>query len=241
MPKSHKSQLAYNLAQMRNLAGLSQAELAEQLGVGVRTVAAWEGGERIPKTGMVEQFARVCHKNNPDVGKLHNIVKMPSSEDTWEISLLETASEATQSTNLGQDIPRGGSAEKSVRIGIFAFAGAGDAIELFEHEPIKVVNVPKRWITPTIRGVLIRGRSMEPTLMDGAVIGVDVQDTQIVSGEMYAVWIEHEGAVAKRLYAEPNGIRIVSDNSQFEDMILRHEDMPKKFVLGRLKWVMQSY
>ena len=233
--------ISRQIAIMRQDAGLTQPQLAEKLNISVRTLSGWETGEREPKIGAMERIARICQKENPDMANFRDLARQPTSDEEWDISIAETVSNATESTITDQGIHRGGSTEKSVKIGIFAFAGAGDAIELFEHEPIRVVDVPKRWVTPTIRGVLIRGRSMEPTIMDGAVIGVDVQDTQIVSGEMYAIWIEHEGAVAKRLYAEPNGIRIVSDNSQFSDTLVKHEDMPKKFVIGRLKWVMQSY
>lgn len=50
------------LGKARRHAGLNQAEMAERLGVGRTTVAAWEQTRNQPKNflGVVEQWAEIC-------------------------------------------------------------------------------------------------------------------------------------------------------------------------------------
>jgi transcriptional regulator with XRE-family HTH domain len=87
MSKKQKTALGLNIAKMRGYAGLSQAELAEKLEVGMRTVAAWEGGERIPKTNVLEQIARICHQTAPEGSNLDDLVRTPNHMGGWDISV----------------------------------------------------------------------------------------------------------------------------------------------------------
>ncbi len=61
--------------------------LAEKLEVGMRTVAAWEGGERIPKTNVLEQIARICHQTAPEGSNLDDLVRTPNHMGGWDISV----------------------------------------------------------------------------------------------------------------------------------------------------------
>ena len=142
----------------------------------------------------------------------------------------------------GVRLKEGDSREGSVEVGVFAFAGAGGPMELVEHEPIQTIDIPKHWLKAEMQAVLIRGRSMEPSIVDGAVVGVDTQDKNVVSGELYAVWLEYEGAVGKRLYMEREIVRICSDNPAFKEMQIKNDDINgETFILGKVCWLMQSY
>ena len=48
---------AERLRELRNEKGLSQAELASQLGVAMNTVSIWELGERLPRDRYIESLA----------------------------------------------------------------------------------------------------------------------------------------------------------------------------------------
>ena len=160
-------------------------------------------------------------------------------------------SDATESTFKGEGklphhsgvrLKDGDSRKGSVEVGVYAFAGAGGPMELFEHEPIQTIDIPQHWIKPELQAVLIRGRSMEPSIIDGAVVGVDTQDKKVISGELYAVWLEYEGAVVKRLFIEQNIVRVSSDNPAFKEMQIKNDEInTDTFVLGKVCWLMQSY
>ena len=49
--------LEENLKQARKAAGLTQKELAEQIGVYAKDICRWETGERTPS---IESFAKLC-------------------------------------------------------------------------------------------------------------------------------------------------------------------------------------
>ena len=85
MPKKHKSELSANIARMRTTAGLTQIELAKKLGFSHRTIAGWETGGRIPRSGVVEQIARICHQSAPEGVNLGDLVQAPNDMGGWSI------------------------------------------------------------------------------------------------------------------------------------------------------------
>lgn len=89
------------------------------------------------------------------------------------------------------------------------------------------------------RCVTIAGNSMEPVLRNGATVGVDVGNTRIVDGDLYA--INHGGQLrVKQTYRLPGGgIRLRSfnrdehpDEEYSLDDMTRHEIV----VIGRVFW-----
>lgn len=199
-----------------------------------------------------KKFAKAL--NIPE-GHLSEIVRGKKSPSS---SLCELAqirfgkpSDATESTfteqgkqpyDSGVRLKEGESKKGTVEVGVYAFAGAGGPMELFEHDPIETIDIPQHWMKPDLQAVLIRGRSMEPSIVDGAVVGVDTQNKKVISGELYAVWLEYEGAVVKRLFIEQNIVRVSSDNPAFKEMQIKNDEInTDTFVLGKVTWLMQSY
>lgn len=128
---------------------------------------------------------------------------------------------------------------KLVEVDVFSLAGAGGPMALTAPEPLADrVYVSADWHRPSVVAVKVRGRSMEPGIIDGAVVGIDTEDRQVISGKVYAVWIDYEGAVIKRLYAEPGRLVLKSDNPEFEPVYITNGD---GIVLGKLRWSVQEY
>jgi phage repressor protein C with HTH and peptisase S24 domain len=127
---------------------------------------------------------------------------------------------------------------------VYHMAGAGMPYQLIESEPFDSVWLKKEFLNNHIVVVKVRGHSMEPTIMDGACIGVDISDRQIVSGEMYALWIPYEGAIIKRINVDPRGtIQVISDNSdnkRYPTVNLQPKELDESFIQGRVKWVIQK-
>jgi len=199
-----------------------------------------------------KKFAKALNISEGHLSEIVRGKKSPSS------SLCELAqirfgkpSDATESTFTGQGkqpydsgvrLKEGESKKGTVEVGVYAFAGAGGPMELFEHDPIETIDIPQHWMKPDLQAVLIRGRSMEPSIVDGAVVGVDTQNKKVISGELYAVWLEYEGAVVKRLFIEQNIVRVSSDNPAFKEMQIKNDEInTDTFVLGKVTWLMQSY
>lgn len=83
----------------------------------------------------------------------------------------------------------------------------------------------------------IKGRSMERLILDGATIGIDTSDTNIMDGEIYA--FDQEGMLrVKYLYRLPGGgVRIRSENSEeFPDEALSADQFNQVRMLGWVFW-----
>ena len=221
---------------MPNGRKLSQAEFGEVLGL--------VGSEK-------EIQAKISKWETGRINTPMEYLEIYSKIGGLTLDAILTSSDAPESTftgkaklphNTGVRLKEGESREGSVEISVFAFAGAGGPMELVENEPIQTIDIPKHWLKSEMQAVLIRGRSMEPSIVDGAVVGVDTQDKNVVSGELYAVWLEYEGAVVKRLYMERNIVRICSDNPAFKEMQIQNDEINSDtFILGKVCWLMQSY
>jgi SOS-response transcriptional repressor LexA len=125
-------------------------------------------------------------------------------------------------------------------VDIYNMVQAGDGATPEWHEPVDRRAIPTSYLKNGIRPVLVRGRSMEPTFKNGAIIGVNECDKQVVGGEAYAVLMPYEGAAVKRLYPIPDGVIIRSDNKEFPEVTLKRCDIPDFFILGRVCWVVQE-
>lgn len=83
----------------------------------------------------------------------------------------------------------------------------------------------------------VHGRSMERMILDGAAVGVDRGQTDIIDGEIYA--FDHEGMLrTKYLYKMPGGsVRARSENhEEYPDEIFTPEQMADIRILGRVFW-----
>ena len=126
------------------------------------------------------------------------------------------------------------------RVDVFAFAGAGNPTEPSEYESIDQMFIPNRFWKASILPVRVWGKSMEPTIMDGATVGIDREDKWIVSGEVYAVWLPYEGAVVKRIFLDTEKLTLKSDNLNFPDIFVPLQKLDDNFIQGRVKWVIQQ-
>lgn len=125
-----------------------------------------------------------------------------------------------------------------------AIAGAGNAHELEESEALFHIAVPQQYLRPHISTLLVAGESMEPTILDRAVVGVNRESGEITQGKIYAVRLPYEGVVVKRLFLDHREKCFVlrSDNKggDYPDIRLPFEE-GDAFVYGRVVWVLQSY
>ncbi len=85
---------------------------------------------------------------------------------------------------------------------------------------------------------------MEPVLPDGSTVGVNIGQTQVIDGKMYA--IKHDGQLrVKVLYRIPGGgVRLRSFNqSEHPDESYTAEEMAEKSIeiIGRVFWGASFY
>ncbi len=127
-------------------------------------------------------------------------------------------------------------------IPVYSFAGAGKFINLTEIEPIDTLLVPKEFIKKKLAVVKVIGPSMEPYIKDGSYVGIDLNYRELVSGYIYCVNLDYEGALIKYVIKDRNGITLKSENPKFHDIFIKKEEIADgdHFVIGRVVWVWQN-
>lgn len=80
----------------------------------------------------------------------------------------------------------------------------------------------------------VTGDSMEPTIPDGATVLVNLRDTDVRSGMIYAVRVCDE-LMVKRLFRNPGKLVCKSDNEARPDIEVSGEDADFS-VFGRVRW-----
>ncbi len=129
------------------------------------------------------------------------------------------------------------------RIPVFTLAGAGVPKDLSEYDPIETVTLPGDFSGPGIVTVKVQGQSMEPTVWDGAITGVNTMVQNIVSGDIYAFWLPYEGAVIKRVFVGYEKLILRSDNPNFPPIELPRKELEAGGdiyrLLGRVDWIVQ--
>ncbi|WP_051183008.1 S24 family peptidase [Desulfocurvibacter africanus] len=141
------------------------------------------------------------------------------------------------------EVVRGtGEVDLGYLIDVHAEAGAGPASMRWEPEAIASVCIPPDYYKPGVFGLRIKGKSMEPLISRDAFVGVDAQDRELVSGDIYAVFIPHEGLRVKQLFLDPSAGEYVlhSVNPTHPDMRLSIAD-GEHLIVGRVVWVLQKF
>lgn len=125
-----------------------------------------------------------------------------------------------------------------ITVKVYNTISCGHGIDPDGREEIGVISVPTEEYRNSMVFVRVKGRSMEPVIREGAYVGIDTHDKEIVSGEVYAVCSVFEGAVIKRIIVENDCLVQVSYNSEFEPVTVK--DVPDWYIIGRAVWVMNK-
>lgn len=201
-------------------AGLNKKRLAEMIDISPSAIGAYINEGRIPEAPILFKIAQSLNKTMEDI-------LFGESALVKEPAVCEGVSSYSN--------------ERFIKADVFILAGAGSPKDLTEQEAIDTVVIPKDFYSPSIIPIKIKGRSMEPLIFDGAFVGVDKAERDVVSGEIYAIWIPYEGAVIKRLFVEIDNVTVRSENPIFPTFSIPFKDIHNdNFILGRVKWVIQK-
>ncbi|MBE6442237.1 MAG: helix-turn-helix domain-containing protein [Desulfovibrio sp.] len=87
----------------------------------------------------------------------------------------------------------------------------------------------------------VRSGNMSPFIVEGAYVGVNTLDTDVISGRIYALFAPNEGVVLRRVFlnGEQDGYVLRSEASNFPETQLTAELLGKR-LLGRVTWVLQE-
>ncbi len=133
--------------------------------------------------------------------------------------------------------------EEIQSIGVHVVAGAGNAWELTESNPILNIDIPIVYLNKSDFAVVVSGESMYPTIKNNAVVGIK-EKVDFTNNEIYLIRIQYEGLVVKRLLIDYDKKKYIikSDNldkNQYPNIEINMEEA-ENIIIGRVMWVWQN-
>lgn len=103
------------------------------------------------------------------------------------------------------------------------------------------LSIPQSFAGNTVQVVRVDASGMEPLIKKGAYVGLDTEQVNIVSGEIYGVHVPYEGISLKRIFLDAENSRFIlrSENQVHPEQYLP-VDKHLESVAGRVKWVLQA-
>lgn len=110
-----------------------------------------------------------------------------------------------------------------------------------ELQQIGRIALPQYYIGPELMVFRIESDSFAPLILRGAYVGVDTARKHPVSGDIYAVYMPHEGVALRRLFldGDKNRFLLRAEQPGFPASQLDADDCPNR-ILGRLGWILQK-
>ena len=101
------------------------------------------------------------------------------------------------------------------------------------------IALPQSYVTPEMSVFLIESDSFAPLIRRGAYVGIDASRTHLISGEIYAVYMPHEGVALKRLFLDGELFILKTEQPGHPGIELQPKDCPER-IIGRVAWVLQN-
>lgn len=204
--------LSDKLKKARVDADLSQAEMAEKLGLNVRTYGSYERGERDVSTALLRNICQVLNISSDELLD----TRQPKPADTLTVLPAEKI----------HMIPVFG----SVAAGFGAYASS----DIIEYIPLYIENDCD--VENTIC-ITVKGQSMYPKIEEGDRIVVRRQDS-VDNGRIAVVMIGDE-AVVKRVECEKNKLTLISINPEYPPRVIEGKDLEDVRIVGLVQEVMK--
>ncbi|MEW5772976.1 MAG: S24 family peptidase [Thermodesulfobacteriota bacterium] len=86
----------------------------------------------------------------------------------------------------------------------------------------------------------VSGNSMEPEIKEGDTVLVDQGQQAVMAGSIYAVGVE-DTVMVKRLEKRPGTLVLVSDNPDYDPVLLRGDELANVRLIGKVVWIGREY
>ena len=242
------SDLSTRLKESRKRSGKSQAALAEEVGMKQPSYQALESGKSL-KSSFLPLIAQALNVdpiwlqtgnqdkplgnfNMQDFMGKHNLTQR--DESGFDVNDIQSPI-----------IVEYGDGNEFIWIDVVEASfscGDGESIEFhFDvingKQPFAPNFFYKRGIDPVnVKIIKAKGDSMAERIFDGDLVGIDMSQTNIIDGEIYAVYFAGEGMI-KQVFKEADGSLILhSLNDKYRDKVVTEENGGNFKVMGRQIW-----
>ena len=228
---------------------IRQVDLVEATGATKGAVSKWVAGTNIPKAEFLPPLAKVLKtsqdwlltgENEPK----KNNFNMQEFMDKHGLTRKEESSfdvnDIHEPTVVDYEIENGFIWIDVVEANFSC--GTGESIE-FHFDvingkfPFPPSFFQKKYVYPkSMRIIKAKGDSMSDFIHDGDLVGIDISQTDIIDGEIYAVYFEGEGMI-KQIFKEEGGkLSLHSLNPKYRDREVSELNGLNFKVMGRQFW-----
>ncbi|UEH06697.1 S24 family peptidase [Pseudomonas sp. HN8-3] len=121
---------------------------------------------------------------------------------------------------------------------------AGDRESYSEGSTISSISLDSKWIQATLRVSDLenmrvfsaREESMSPTIKRGDLVMVDVGVTNVADDGVFILYLGDQ-LVVKRIQRALDGLRLISDNDHYPELLIPNELEPRISVRGRVLYI----
>ncbi|WP_071608772.1 XRE family transcriptional regulator [Entomohabitans teleogrylli] len=232
--------LADRLNHAMQSAGISQSQLAELVGLSQPAIQKMTSG----KASSSRKIVQIASALGVRPEWLSNGTGLPDTISSFEPSNIR---ESRLKASVWEDMDKDEQEFVEIPLLNVSLAAGDGSSEIEESSEFALVfrrHYLKRMGVPETAAKLVRvsGQSMEPTLHDGDVVGVNIQDTVIRDGKTYAI-CQADLLRVKTLIATPSSVIIRSINrEEYPDEVLdRDEFVSSVRVIGKVFWSSHSW
>ena len=203
-------------------------EFSKECDVNINTLGNYERGTRTPDANFLFKIYKMGININwllSGEGSMYNDTHMISEPESHYI-----ATSNTENKDFAL-IPR---------YAVEASAGSGSAID--QEQEIGKMAFRRDWLKNKVLNIdnlvtiNVKGDSMAPTITDGAIVLVDMNQTGIPGEGIYIIQND-DHLYAKRLQPDFNdGLIIKSDNPNYSDQHLKSKDIRNLKIIGKVVW-----
>lgn len=226
-----------------------QVDLIEATGATKGAVSKWVAGTNVPKAEYLPGLAAVLKTTQEwlltgkEPEKL-NTFKMQEFMDKYGLKKIDDSSfdvnDIHEPTVVDYEIENGFIWIDVVEANFSC--GTGESIE-FHFDvingkfPFPPSFFQKKYVDPKcMRIIKAKGDSMADFIHDQDLVGIDISQTEIVDGQIYAVYFEGEGMI-KQIFKEEGGKLVLhSLNPKYRDREVTEQNGLNFKVMGRQFW-----
>jgi SOS-response transcriptional repressors (RecA-mediated autopeptidases) len=217
-----KELFASRLKELRQKQGLTLEELADKINATRSALSRYENGERTPKIDIVAKladyfgvdmtwlagFAAGDEAATNDIMQIYNQLTQPNQSDVYNYA----------SDKL--DAQQFGTLPLCEVVTMYGYASAGNGSILQDEQIDEIAYTGK--IPKHDYALSVSGDSMLPLFSNGQIIFIK-KTVEAYSNQIVIANVNGEGFV-KKLVSDENGIRLISLNKKYDDIVINEHD-----------------
>lgn len=230
--------IAENITHYRKQRGITQKELAKEVGITASTMTDYMKLRSAPSFGVIQKLADYfgVKKSDIDTTFKEESSSLPDTPDSLTQQITDKVVQLTtpnkkivlRTSEELLEAQKGEGNEERFEYHVFEKLSAGTGYGYTEDRNYDTVYFDKDIAHDLASWVY--GDSMEPKFVDGSV--ALIRDTGWdYDGAIYAVDWDGQTYI-KKVYREPDGLRLVSLNSKYKDRFAPYEEDPR--IIGKI-------